>query len=142
MDFAFQRCLEENRLLIVQDSEESAIKELEAAKSDFHSGRMGLRVGDYKWSIIQAHVALCHAARSLLYSEGYEGKHLSSVVLALDNLFCRTGKLSRSSMEWLAKGQELRAKAELDLEYSKETAMKILAAAERFIHEAEVILIG
>lgn len=75
MDFNFQKCLEENKLVIVQDSEASATRELAAAKSDLHSARMAFGVGDYKWSIIQAHCAMWHAGRSLLYFEGYEERN-------------------------------------------------------------------
>jgi uncharacterized protein (UPF0332 family) len=70
----FKQCLENKKILPFARGKNLVKKELSIARSDLLDAKAGYQNQRYKWSTIQAYYAMFHAARALIYSQGYREK--------------------------------------------------------------------
>ena len=136
----FRRCLEQNKIYLAEGIEKLARKELVAAQKDLSAAGQLIEDANYKWSTTMAYYAMFHAARSLLYSEGYKERSHYCLLVAIDTLFVDSKKLSRSSLEIFQKARRLREAADYQLEYSEESAQMVIKGAKKFIKESKAAL--
>lgn len=64
-------------------SDEMVKKEFEAGKKDFSSAQASFDSSNFKWATIQAYYAIFHAARALLYKNGYREESHVALKLAI-----------------------------------------------------------
>jgi len=135
-----RRLLDERRIVQSRASREMIMKELQGAKYDLEKARGSLKTGDFKWATIQAYYAMFHAARALLYSRGFREKSHRALLVALEELFVRTGKLDRSSFDAFRNAMDLREEADYGMVFSKSSAERVVENAENFLDRIQMIL--
>ena len=74
MNQEFEQCLENKKIISFARGKNLIKKELLVAKSDLSDAKAGYENERYKWSTIQGYYAMFHAARALIYSQGYREK--------------------------------------------------------------------
>jgi len=70
----FKKCLKTRKIVKIEIDQEMIKKELEQAKYDLKRAKNSLKIGDFKWTIIQAYYSMFHSARALIFSKGYREK--------------------------------------------------------------------
>ena len=87
MNQEFKQCLESKKIVSFLRGTKLVKKELSVARSDLSDAKEGYENKRYKWSTIQAYYAMFHAARALIYSQGYREKSHYCLAVALRALF-------------------------------------------------------
>jgi uncharacterized protein (UPF0332 family) len=140
MNQEFKKCLESKKIVAFPTGKKLAAKELSIAKSDLSDAKAGFDTGRYKWSIIQAYYAMFHAARALIYSQGYREKSHYCLAIALRSLFVDEGAMDAKLARDFLNAMNLREAADYEAEFSKSGAKAVIASAEKFIEKATAIL--
>lgn len=136
----FEECIRSKKITKLAAAGELVEKELRVAKADLAAGREGLEHERFKWSTIQAYYSMFHAARALLYSEGYREKSHYCLRVALEALFVDEGILDVKFVDALQVAKTMRENADYEEKFSREGAEKLIKAAHEFIEAAELIL--
>ncbi len=87
MNSEFDECLKYGKIKPFAPTRGMVSKELSIARKDLVYAQASLQTGNYKWATIQAYYAMFHAARALLYSQGYREKSHYCLIVALRALF-------------------------------------------------------
>jgi uncharacterized protein (UPF0332 family) len=136
----FKRCLESGKIVSFPKGKELMRKELSVARSDLLDAKAGYENQRYKWSTVQAYYAMFHAARALIYSQGYREKSHYCLSVALRALFIEENKLDAQAGRDFLNAMNLREAADYEAEFSMEGAQAVIASAERFIEKATAVL--
>ena len=74
ISYRINRLLAERRLVRIKLDRALVLKEIEGAESDLATARKSLEDCNFKWATIQGYYSIFHAARALLFSEGFREK--------------------------------------------------------------------
>ena len=118
MNADFERCLENKKIIPFTPGKGLVEKEISIAKSDLADAKAGFEDERYKWSTIQAHYAMFHAARALIYSQGYREKSHYCLAVALRALFVDEGKMDAKAVRDFINAMNLREAADYEAEFS------------------------
>ena len=140
MNQEFKQCLESKKIIPFTRGKHLVKKELSVAKSDLSDANAGYKNERYKWSTIQAYYAMFHAARALIYSQGYREKSHYCLAVALRALFVDEGIMDAQLVRDFLNAMNLREAADYEAEFSQSGAKAVIASAERFIEKAVAIL--
>jgi len=136
----FKHCLENKKIIPFARGKNLVKKELSVAKSDLSDAKAGYENERYKWSTIQAYYAMFHAARALIYSQGYREKSHYCLAVALRALFVDEGTMDAQLVRDFLNAMNLREAADYEAEFSQSGAKAVIASAEKFIVKAIAIL--
>ena len=136
----FKQCLESKKIIPFARGKELIEKEISIAQSDLSDARAGFDNQRYKWSTIQAYYSMFHAARALIYSQGYREKSHYCLAVALRVLFVDEGKMDAQTVRDFFNAMNLREAADYEAEFSQSGAKAVIASAGRFIEKAMAIL--
>jgi len=136
----FKQCLENKKIISFARGKNLVKKELLVAKSDLSDAKAGYESERYKWSTIQGYYAMFHAARALIYSQGYREKSHYCLAVALRALFADEGKIDAQLVRDFLNAMNLREAADYEADFSKSGAKAVIASAEKFIEKAAAIL--
>lgn len=134
------RLLEERKITRIKTDRELIRKEIEGAEYDLARAKITYDEEDYKWTTIQAYYSIFHSARALLYSKGYREKSHRALLIAVTELFGKTGKMGNKLIQAFEEAMGLREQADYGLTFSEHGAAAILGDAEKFLAEAKRIL--
>jgi uncharacterized protein (UPF0332 family) len=81
-----------------------------------------------------------HAARALIYSEGYRERSHYCLYVALQELFVDRGKLTPDLVESFRYAMSLRETADYRSDFSEEGALLVIERAEMLLRRAKEIL--
>ncbi len=140
MNQEFKQCLENEKIILFTRGNKLVKKELSVAKNDLSDAKAGYENKRYKWSTIQAYYAMFHAARALIYSQGYREKSHYCLAVALRALFVSEGKMDAQLARDFLSAMNLREAADYEAEFSQSGAKAVITSAEKFIEKAAVIL--
>ena len=140
MNREFKQCLENEKLILFARGKNLVKKELSVAKNDLSDAKAGYENERYKWSTIQAYYAMFHAARALVYSQGYREKSHYCLAVALRALFVDEGKMDTQLVRDFLNAMNLREAADYEAEFSQSGANAVIVSAEKFIEKAMAIL--
>ena len=140
MNQDFNKCLENKKIIPFARGKKLVEKELSIAQSDLLDAKAGFDNQRYKWSTIQAYYAMFHAARALIYSQGYREKSHYCLAVALRALFVDESKIDAQAARDFLNALNLREAADYEAEFSESGAKTVIASAERFIKKAVAIL--
>ncbi len=140
MNREFKQCLENEKLIPFARGKNLVKKELSVAKNDLSDAKAGYENERYKWSTIQAYYAMFHAARALVYSQGYREKSHYCLAVALRALFVDEGKMDTQLVRDFLNAMNLREAADYEAEFSQSGANAVIVSAEKFIEKAMAIL--
>jgi len=118
------------------------IKELGVAQDDLAEAEAGYERGSYKWSTIQSYYAMFHAARALLYSQGYREKRHHCLSVAIRYLFVSKGALSETLIDDMDDARALREDADYRAKFSPSSAQHNLKAARGLVDRVGELLAG
>jgi len=136
----FEQCLENKKIISFARGKNLVKKELLVAKSDLSDAKAGYENERYKWSTIQGYYAMFHAARALIYSQGYREKSHYCLTVALRALFADEGKMDAQLVRDFFSAMNLREAADYEADFSQSGAKAVIASAEKFIEKAAAIL--
>jgi uncharacterized protein (UPF0332 family) len=140
MDKDFETCLKKGKLIMFPQGKNLVRKELDEAQNDIFDAKTGYEMNRYKWSTIQAYYAMFHAAKALVYSEGYREKSHRCLVTGLSELFVKTKRLDVKAVRDFLNAMNLREAADYESTFSEAGAGAVIVSAEKFIEKAVAIL--
>lgn len=136
----FDDCLKRSKIVRFNAAKKLAQRELKTAQEDLKAAQESLKHGNEKWATIQAYYAMFHAARALLYSEGYREKSHYCLIAAMKALFVEAGILDIRFVDALQTAKVLRENADYSNEFSRESATVLVEKAGQFYTCAREIL--
>ena len=131
MNQEFKQCLESKKIVPFARGKKLVKKELSVAVSDLSDAKAGYENERYKWSTIQAYYAMFHAARALIYSQGYREKSHYCLAIALRALFVDEGTMDAKLVRDFLNAMNLRQAADYEAEFSQSGAKALIASAEQ-----------
>ncbi len=140
MNPEFKQCLENKKIITFAKGKNLVRKEISVAQSDLFDAKAGYGNERYKWSTIQAYYAMFHAARALIYSEGYREKSHYCLAVALRALFVDKNTMDAQLVRDFLNAMNLREAADYESDFSQAGAKAFIASAEKFIERAIAIL--
>lgn len=138
----FDACIEQGLLRRVPASREKARRSIEKARELFLEAKADLRDGRINSTVIVSYTAIFHAARALLFKDGFREKSHECVIRYLEEKYVKTKQLGRESVELLDKYKSERMRTQYDISYSptEEDAERMAKFAEEFIGEIESVV--
>ena len=114
MNQEFKQCLENKKVVPFARGKSLVKKELSVAMSDLSDAKAGYENERYKWSTVQAYYAMFHAARALIYSQGYREKSHYCLAIALRSLFVDEGTMDAKLVRDFLNAMNLREAADYE----------------------------
>lgn len=136
----FQKCLENKKIRSFPKGKTLVSKELEIATEDWKAAKESLTKKNYKWSTIQSYYSMFHAARALLYNQGYRERSHYCLVVGIRELYVNKNLLSHTLVEALQLGKTLRENADYYADFSQTGAENMLDKAKEFLEKTKEIL--
>jgi len=136
----FKQCLESKKIVSFARGRNLVKKELSVARSDLSDAKAGYENARYKWSTIQGYYSMFHAARALVYSQGYREKGHYCLAVALRALFVEDGTMDAQLVRDFLSAMNLREAADYETEFSQAGAKAVIASAGSFIEKTAFIL--
>jgi uncharacterized protein (UPF0332 family) len=136
----FRDCLNRGKITRFPQGKRLVDKELNSARGDLEDAEFGLRHSRYKWSTIQGYYSMYHAARALIYSEGYRERSHYCLLIALQELFIDRGILDPDLVESFRLSMKLRETADYRSDFSEDGALLVIERAGILLRKAEEIL--
>ncbi len=126
--------MERGLLRRVVPSREKGLLSIKRAEEWLSEARKTLEFGSYRSSLIASYMAMFHAARALLFKDGWREKSHYCIARYLEELYVKTGKLDGKWVELLDRMRELRHEDQYDVVYTpeREEAEEALKIAEEF----------
>lgn len=140
MNPEFKQCLENKKIIPFVKGKNLVRKEISVAQSDLFDAKAGYGNERYKWSTIQAYYAMFHAARALIYSEGYREKSHYCLAVALRALFVDKNTMDSQLVRDFLNAMNLREAADYESDFSQAGAKAVVDSADRFIEQTIAIL--
>jgi uncharacterized protein (UPF0332 family) len=136
----FRACLRRRDIAPFKAAPSLVPKELGQADYDLQVAKNSCDAGEYKWATIQAYYAMFHAARALLYAEGYREKSHYCLSVALLELYVDTGQLPLSLVKNFDRAMLLRESADYKGDFSEAGAREVISDAEGLIAIAKQLV--
>lgn len=140
MDYYLKRCLERKNLVKIAIDKELIKKEIAAAECDLKDSEDVFNIGKHKLATITAYYCMFHAARALLYSEGYREKSHFCLRTAIKNIFVDKNLFEPSFLDDYDMAKDLRENADYKSDFSKESAKQLAAKAKKFLEKTKFLL--
>ncbi|OGD17754.1 MAG: hypothetical protein A2V76_04110 [Candidatus Aminicenantes bacterium RBG_16_63_14] len=138
MSPAFQKLLEERKIVRIVRDPAMIAKEITAARADLKDAKESLALKKSKWATIQGYYAMFHSARALLFERGYREKSHHALFIALRELYA--DGIERSLLQEFEHGMYLRQEADYGLKFSARSAQEVIETAEKMLGRAKLIL--
>ena len=106
--FNFQECLKKGLLRKTQPSKTKAKRSLEASRKWLEEAEKNFKSNALKSCLLSAYLAMFHAARSILFLDGYREKSHACIARYLEEKYVRNGFLEPEWVERLDHFRELR----------------------------------
>jgi len=137
---AFEECLKSRKIVAFPRARRLSSKELSSSRQDLEEARDRLNHGKWKYATINAYYAIFHAARALLYFQGFRERSHYCLVIALETLYVQKKLLDVSFLNSFKESMALREDADYLGTFSREGAELSIRHAEQFIEAAESLL--
>ena len=134
--------MERGLLRRVVPSREKGFLSIKRAEEWLHEAKKALEFGSYRSSLVASYMAMFHAARALLFREGWREKSHYCIARYLEEFYVKRGKLDGSWVEVLDRMRELRHEDQYDIVYTPEAeeADEGLKIAGEFINIIKKLL--
>ena len=140
----FEECVERGYLRRMGPQPELAHLSIHKARSFLESSRRNLEMGIYDGALVMAYLALFHAARALLFKDGWREKSHTCISAYLREFYVKPGLLDVKWVRYLDYVRSLRHQTQYDVGFSPDPdeIVDILPKIEEFIAVIENILGG
>lgn len=121
-------------------SREKALQSVEKSKELLAEARDSLEDHRINSAVIVSYLAIFHAARAVLFKDGFREKSHECIVRYLEEKY--KGKIEKNQVEMLDKFKSERMHTQYDVSYSpnEEEAEKMIEFSEEFIETIEQFL--
>ncbi len=142
--FDFRDCMMEGLLRNIPPSAEKAEGSFGASDKWLAEAGKCLESGTFNSSAIASYLAMFHAARAILFFDGFREKSHYCLARYLEEKCVKTGALERKWVDVLDHFRELRHESQYDISFftSEEEAESALKAASGFVGRMESLLAG
>ena len=125
----------------IPPSKDKAVQSLKKAREWLKEAENSLRGNALNSSILASYMVMFHAARTILFLDGFREKSHACVARYLDEKYVKTGKLDKKWVELLDHSREIRHNDQYDLSYfsTKEEAENALKSANDFFVAMETL---
>ncbi|WP_297091328.1 HEPN domain-containing protein [Thermococcus sp.] len=113
----FEGCIDRNLLRRVPPSEEKGWLSIKRAEEWLEEARRNLAYGSYRTSLMASYMAMFHAARAILFRDGWREKSHYCIARYLEEFYVKSGKLEERWVELLDRMRELRHEDQYDIVY-------------------------
>ncbi|ASJ09570.1 HEPN domain-containing protein [Thermococcus siculi] len=93
---------------------------IKRAEEWLEEARRNMEFGSYRTSLMASYLAMFHAARAVLFRDGWREKSHYCVARYLEEFYVKSGKLEGSWVELLDRMRELRHEDQYDISYTPE----------------------
>ncbi len=135
-------CLKRGKIIRFPAAKKLSVKELDVAREDLSTSRRSLKQKNHKWATVQAYYAMFHAARTLLYHQGYREKSHYCLILAMKVFYVSEGVLEMRLVESLQAAKTLREGADYENTFDPASARALVDQAEEFVKIAGEVVLG
>jgi uncharacterized protein (UPF0332 family) len=135
MPFNYNDCMREGLLRKIPPSKDKATQSLKKAREWFKEAENSLNGDAFSSSILASYMVMFHAARTILFFDGFREKSHVCVARYLEEKYVKTGKLDKKWVELLDHSREIRHNDQYDLSFfsTKEEAGNALMSANDFL---------
>ena len=135
MPFNYNDCMREGLLRKIPPSKDKAVQSLKKAREWLKEAENSLKGDAFNSSILASYMVMFHAARTILFLDGFREKSHACVARYLEEKYVKTGKLDKKWMELLDHSREIRHNDQYDLSFfsTKEEAENALKSANDFL---------
>jgi uncharacterized protein (UPF0332 family) len=135
MAFSYKDCIKEGLLRKIPPSRENAKSSLRKAESWLEDAEKSLKGEAFNSSVHASYMAMFHAARSILFFDGFRKKSHTCVARYLEEKYVNTKKLEKTWVEILDHQREIRHEGQYDLSFfsTGEEAKEALDSAGKFL---------
>jgi uncharacterized protein (UPF0332 family) len=133
MGSEFERCIGDRKLVPFRPTSGMIKKEINAATYDLKRAQNSLDEDDPKWATIQGYYVIFHAARALIYKNGYREKSHRCLLIALQELYVDKGLISGEFIDSFREAMDLREDADYGFIFDLQSARNIIEAAIEFL---------
>jgi len=142
MSFDYYDCIKENLLRKIPPSTDKAKQSIKKSKEWLSESKKSLNGGASGSSILASYMSMFHAARSILFSDGYREKSHACIARYLEEKYVKTKKLDMKWVELLDHNREVRHDDQYNLSFfsTEEEAENALKSAEDFLNAMEGLL--
>lgn len=123
-------------------SKEKADGSRKAAEKWLEEAQKGLNSGIFNASILSAYLAMFHAARAILFLDGFREKSHYCIARYLEEKYVKSGRLESKWVDLLDHYRELRHNSQYDVSFftSKEEAKEALKTARGFVEKMNKVV--
>mgnify|MGYP003393213839 CR=1 FL=1 len=135
MGFNYNDCIKEGLLRKIPPSKDKALQSFKKAHEWLKEAESSLAGGALNSAIVASYMVMFHAARSILFLDGFREKSHACVARYLEEKYVKTSKLDKKWIELLDYSREVRHNDQYNLEFfsTKEEAEKALDSAKTFL---------
>jgi uncharacterized protein (UPF0332 family) len=135
---AFQKLLEERKLMRIRRDSALVAKEVAAANADLKDAKESLSLKKFKWATIQGYYSIFHSARALLFKKGYREKSHHALLVAIRELYII--EIERSLILEFEHSMYLRQEADYGQKFSENGAQDVIGTAEKMFERTKAVL--
>ena len=119
----------------IPPSKDKAAQSIKKARQWLKEAENSLKAAAFNSSILASYMAMFHAARSILFIDGYREKSHACVARYLEEKYVKTGKLDKKWVELLDHSREIRHDDQYNLSFisTREDAEHALESARDFL---------
>lgn len=140
--FDFRECLRKGLLRKTQPSKEKAKKSLEASRKWLEEAEKNFQSNALKSCLLSGYLAIFHAARSILFVDGYREKSHACIGRYLEEKYVRMGLLEPEWVEVLDHFRELRNTDQYNFNFfsSKDESEDAIKSSKEFVTRMEKLV--
>lgn len=142
MSFDYNNCIKENLLRKIPPSIDKAKQSIKKSKEWLSESKKSLNGGASGSSILASYMSMFHAARSILFNDGYREKSHACIARYLEEKYVKTKKLDMKWVELFDHYREVRHDDQYNLSFfsSEKEAEDAFKSAEDFLNAMEDLL--
>lgn len=142
MAFNYNDCVNGGLLRKVPPSKDKALKSIEKAEKWLVEAESTFKGSAFNSSVLDSYMVMFHAARSILFFDGWREKSHACVARYLEEKYVKAEKLERKWVELLDLHRQIRHDDQYDLSFfsTKEDAEKALQSAREFLERMRRLL--
>jgi uncharacterized protein (UPF0332 family) len=131
--------MREGLLRKIPPSKDKATQSLKKAREWLKEAENSLKGDAFNSSILASYMVMFHAARTILFLDGFREKSHACVARYLEEKYVKTGKLDKKWVELLDHSREIRHDDQYDLSFfsTKEESENALKSANDFFTAME-----
>jgi uncharacterized protein (UPF0332 family) len=142
MPFDYNDCIKENLLRKIPPSRDKAFQSIKKSREWLLDSEKSLKIGAAGSSILASYMSMFHAARSILFFDGYREKSHACIARYLEEKYVKFKKLDIKWVELLDHCREVRHNDQYNLSFfsTEEDAENAFKSAKDFLYAIENLL--